>query len=188
MTEDAIRSLLEGGSRRSLGRAGEVADLLSSHPEDFPILIGLLWDPDPIVCMRAADTAEKVSRDNHRLLHPWKRELLGLLTEAVQQELRWHLALMIPRLNLTAAERRRAAPSLEEYLNDRSSIVKTLAMQGLADLAAQDAKLRPEIVDKVATLTRTGTPAMRARGRKLLASLLAAPGSSKRKPVPARAR
>jgi hypothetical protein len=36
--------------------------------------------------------------------------------------------------------------------------------------------LRPEVLDLLRILTRTGTPAMRARGRLLLRRLEAAPG------------
>jgi hypothetical protein len=61
--------------------------------------------------------------------------------------------------------------TLRTYLDDRSSIVKTFVMQGLADLATRDEKLLPETMDLFSNLTRTGTPAMRARGRKLLARL-----------------
>jgi len=121
--------------------------------------------------MRAADAAEKASRATPQLLQPHKNELLGLLEEAVQQELRWHLALMVPRLSLSAKERKRAHDALCIYLDDRSSIVKTLAMQGLADLAMRDESLKPGIVEQIRNLTRTGTPAMKARGRKLLPSL-----------------
>jgi hypothetical protein len=44
-------------------------------------------------------------------------------------------------------------------------------MQALADLAEQDAGLRPAIVAQLKELTRTGSPAMQARGRRLLAKL-----------------
>ena len=57
------------------------------------------------------------------------------------------------------------------YLGDRSSIVKTFAMQGLAGLAMQDPEMKPEVVEQIRVLTRTGTAAMKARGRKLLAEL-----------------
>jgi hypothetical protein len=166
-----MRALLTGGSRRSIGRSGEVVDLVCEEPKRFSELIQCLWDDDPIVAMRAADAAEKVSRARPDLPQPHKRELLGLLHEAVQQELRWHLALMIPRLRLTASERRRAAEHLQVYLDDRSSIVKTCAMQGLAELATQDSMLKADVLERIRTLTRTGTPAMRARGRKLLQQL-----------------
>ena len=58
-----------------------------------------------------------------------------------------------------------------DYLRDRSSIVKTFAMQALADLASQDASLRAQILPLLEELTAIGTPAMRARGRKLLQHL-----------------
>jgi hypothetical protein len=130
-----------------------------------------MWDEDPVVRMRAADAAEKVSSRRPQLLQPFKKELLGLLADAQQQELRWHLAQMIPRLSLTAEETTRAAGFLDRYLRDRSSIVKTFAMQALADLAAAHPERLPDTVELLQQLTRSGTPAMRARGRKLLAQL-----------------
>jgi hypothetical protein len=85
--------------------------------------------------------------------------------------MRWHVAQMLPRLRLTAAEKRQAVVILTEYLRDKSSIVRTFSMQALSDLAADDAVLRGEVRPLIERLTRTGTPAMRARGRKLLIKL-----------------
>lgn len=44
-------------------------------------------------------------------------------------------------------------------------------MQALADIAFVDAELRPTIIIQLERLTRTGSPAMQSRGRKLLAQL-----------------
>jgi hypothetical protein len=118
--------------------------------------------------MRAADAAEKVSVQRPDLLTPFKAELLGLAEETTQAELRWHLALMLPRLPLTRAERERASAQLRNFLDDRSSIVKTFAIQGLAELAKGDAKLEREMAELLAQYCRRGTPAMKARSRKLL--------------------
>ena len=93
------------------------------------------------------------------------------MTEATEQEMRWHLAAMVPRLPLNAAERELAISSLNGYLEDRSSIVKTFALQGLADLAQKDSSIRPMVVETLREATRNGTPAMKARGRKLLLRL-----------------
>ena len=41
-------------------------------------------------------------------------------------------------------------------------------MQALADLAEQDAILRPQVVELLEALVQTGSPAMKSRGRKLL--------------------
>ncbi|HKO03940.1 MAG TPA: hypothetical protein VJW51_04290 [Candidatus Acidoferrales bacterium] len=121
--------------------------------------------------MRAADAAEKATRSNRKLLQPYKRELLGLMAEAIEQELRWHLAAMVPRLELNAKERQRATFLLNGYLDDRSSIVKTSALQGLADFAQDDPQIRPSVIEVLREATRNGTPAMKARSRKLLSRL-----------------
>jgi hypothetical protein len=138
-------------------------------------LVRALHDADPIVRMRAADALEKVSVTHPELVRPHKRMLLSLARRATQQELRWHLAQLIPRLPLTARQRHGAAAVLQAYVRDRSAIVRTFAMQALADLASVDAGLRPGIAAQLRRLTSTGTPAMRARGRRLLAALHEAP-------------
>jgi len=160
--------MLEGTDRRSIGRADEVAQLVLKEPRRFHELIKCLWSENPVQRMRAADVAEKVSVKKPRLLDRHKAELLGLLAEAEQIELRWHLALMIPRLRLTAPERHRATSALQLYLEDRSSIVKTFALQGLVDLSQNDASLRIKVKQLLEQAVQSGTPAMRARARNLL--------------------
>jgi len=170
-----IAALLAGGDRRSIGRSNQVAALVREHPERFGELIRCLWSNDPIVRLRAADAAEKASAEQHTFLAPFKTELLGLLVEADQQEMRWHLAQMIPRLPLNPTDRRRAIVTLRLFLTDNSSIVKTCAMQALADLAGPGARSRSEIAVLIEELVRKGTPAMKARGRKLLKQLQKSP-------------
>ena len=55
--------------------------MVSKDPGLFPQLIAGLWSEDPLVRMRAADAAEKVTRENHEFLQPYKKELLGLMAE-----------------------------------------------------------------------------------------------------------
>jgi hypothetical protein len=171
MSRKNILSLLEGGDRRTIGHADGVAKSVVKEPSLFPQLMAGLWSENPLVRMRAADVAEKVTRNNAALLQPFKKELLGLMAETTQQELRWHLAAMIPRLALNTAERKLAASLLNSYLEDRSSIVKTFALQGLADLARGDPSMLPTVTEMLRDATRSGTPAMKARSRKLLLHL-----------------
>jgi DNA-binding transcriptional regulator of glucitol operon len=72
---------------------------------------------------------------------------------------------------LNVEEARRVAVSLRTYLDDQGSIVKTAAMHGLTVLTRHDPKLLPEVLDMLRILSRSGTPAMRARGRILLKKL-----------------
>ena len=161
---------LAGGDRRSIGRSPEVVDDIVADPALFAPVFEAIGDDDLFVRMRAADVAEKVTARRPELLRGRTTRLLEL-GEIDQQEVRWHVAQMLPRVRLNAPERRRAVALLERYLDDRSSIVRTWAMNALAELAVDDAALRPHVVPLIETLTESGTPAMRARGRRALQRL-----------------
>src|SRR5262249_9980257 len=126
---------------------------------------------DPVVRMRSADVAEKATRKNRELLNPYRKKLLSLLAKTTEQELRWHLALMVPRFSLSAKERKYAVSALKGYLDDRSSIVKTCALQGLADLAGLEPNIRPAVIEILREARRKGTAAMKARSQKLLLNM-----------------
>lgn len=126
---------------------------------------------DELIRMRAADAAEKLTMTNPQWLQPFKQRLMKLAAKTEQQELRWHLAQMLPRLELSGGDRKIVEATLRGYLEDQSRIVKTFAMQGLADLAKQDPKLKQSIQPLISFLTRTGSPSMKSRGRKLLLQL-----------------
>lgn len=165
---DKIVERLRAGDRRRAGPS-EVVALVRRDPRLCADLAEGLLDPEPGMRMRCADVLEKVTAHKPRLLQPYKDVLLHRVSRIEQQEIRWHLAQMLPRLELNAAERTEAVALLRGFLADESSIVKTFAMQALADFAGQDADLREEVKAIIERLTRAGTPAMKARGRKLLA-------------------
>jgi hypothetical protein len=174
---ESIHSMLRiGKSRIAVGRAVEVAAVVLACPKAFPRLIECLWDDDPATRSRAAHALELVTRDGQpgpiAQLNSVKTSLLGLLPEAQENKLRWHLALIVPRLSLGPAECARAAHALEAWLEDRSSsIVKTMALQGLVDLTRQNHDSLPQVLDLLRIYGRSGTAAMRARSRLLLEQL-----------------
>jgi hypothetical protein len=176
---ESIRSMLavgpKTGSRRgnrlAAGRAPEVAALLVKQPRKAARVVECLWDEDTGVANRAADALERASCMSPALLMPWKEALLGRMADATKNKLRWNLALMISRVPLTIAESERAAAILRTWLEDRGSIVRTCAMQGLTGLTRWNPGILPEVVDMLRILSRSGTPAMRARGRILLKRL-----------------
>lgn len=150
----------------------EVVAAALADPRLFGDLVeGMLVD-DPLIRMRAADAVEKITADHPEYLRPYKQMILNRIAKIDQQEVRWHVAQLLSRLPLNRAERRRAVKILNDYLNNESRIVKTFAMQALADIAEQDSRLRPAIIRQLKRLTRTGSPAMKSRGRKLIAKLI----------------
>lgn len=179
-----LRSLLAQGKHGlSVGRVPEVVALITAKPRLASRLIEYLWDDDEGVAQRAADVLERVSHKPSpalaRVLADQKEALLGLMDEAGPKKLRWSLALMAGRLPLTVPEARRAAATLQSWLGDSSSIVKTAALQGLADITRHDPSLLPAVLDLLRIHGRSGTAAMRARSRILLQQLQMRPGNEK---------
>jgi hypothetical protein len=168
--KDLLRPL-QGGDRRSIRGVAEVVSRVLANPSLFAEVFNGISDADALVRMRCADAVEKITLRHPEYLNPHKQSIIELAQTAEQKEVRWHLAQLLSRLELNGPQRRRVVQILERYLTDRSSIVKTFAMQTLADIAVRDADLRDSIVKQLETLTRTGTPAMKSRGRKLLASM-----------------
>jgi hypothetical protein len=166
-----ILEKLRGGDRRSIGRSHEVVKNVLRTPALLPDLFEGISDADPLVRLRAADAVEKATRAHPEWLQRWKRRLFSIASTATEKEVRWHVVQMLPRLRMTPRERRRVARILIGYLADESSIVKACSMQALVEFSALDARLRAQITPLIERLTRVGTPAMRARGRKLLKDL-----------------
>ncbi len=163
--------MLSGGNRTSLGRTHEVVAEVLAGQRKLPQLMACLAEEDPVLRLRASDAIEKISRSSPEWLVPFKLHILGIAGAIDQIEVRWHMAQILPRLSLTARERTVAIDILLDYLQDRSSIVKTHAMQAVADFAASHPKLKTKILPLLEELVQIGTPAMRARGRKLVVHL-----------------
>jgi hypothetical protein len=165
---ETIRAMLAPGRRLDCGNACAVAALLIQNPRKAGQVVECLWDEDAGIANRAADALERASSRWPEILARWTDALLDRMLDAEQIKLRWNLALMIWRTPLNESECARAAAVLRRWLEDKSSIVKTCAMHGLAGLTVWDRSLLPEVRDMLRILSRSGTPAMRARGRILL--------------------
>src|SRR5262249_28740894 len=97
----SILDALRGEERRSICRTDDVARQIAGSPKLFTEAVDAMASADPVVRMRAADAIEKATRQNPELLQPYKRQLLRKIALVDQQEVRWHIAQMIPRLKLT---------------------------------------------------------------------------------------
>jgi hypothetical protein len=172
---DIRAQLAIGHSALDVGRVPEISEWICDFPRRIPRLIELLWDDEPGVASRAADVLERITRHSSpalgRAVAGHKDALIGLLSEAQMPKVRWNLALTIPRIELTVLECRRVAAELRTWFDDRSSIVKTAALHGIAELTQHDPASLPAALDLLRGAGRSGTPAMRARSRILLEKL-----------------
>ncbi|MGB8856928.1 MAG: hypothetical protein WCC58_09700 [Burkholderiales bacterium] len=162
-----------GGDRRSIGNSNLVVAAVRGEPALFAELIVGLSHRDQLVRMRSADAIEKISATRPALLQPYKKLLIDCAATCEQKEMRWHMAQICPRLYLAASERRHLMSIMLDYLNDPSRIVKTFAMQAMMDLAREDKSMLAEVMRHIRELMLSGGPAMRSRGRQLLAKIAA---------------
>jgi hypothetical protein len=162
---------LEGNDRRSIGRSNEVVKEVLANPSLLGALFEGMFSQDPMIRMRAADAVEKITSKHPEWLQPYKSKIIRQASKIEQQEFRWHIAQLFSRLQLKRKEREVVIGILSDFLTDKSKIVRTFSMQALADIAEKNAELREPIIEKLEELIRTGSPAMKSRGKKLLANI-----------------
>lgn len=164
----SLAATLAGGDRRSIGESEAVARSLAGAPRRVAEVVALLAHDDPLIAMRAADALEKASARAPEILAPHRAALLRLLDGAEQQELVWHLAQMLPRLELTAPQARKAAARLSGVLGrHESGIARACALESLVELAAQHDSVQPVAMAAVKAATKSPIPSLAARARRL---------------------
>ena len=162
---------LSGGDRRSIGKADRVVEQILKTPALLRDVAQGFTHDDPVIRMRCADVAEKISAAHPEWLKRHKQALLSFASTVQEKEVRWHMAQMIPRLELSPSEKRRAVALLFKYLEDGSQIVKTFSMQALFEMSAADAKLRARVIPILQGTVHNGSPAVRSRAKKLLTAI-----------------
>ncbi len=165
---ESILSKLTGGDRCSIGRSNEVVADVLNDPALFDELFNAILNDDPIIRMRAADALEKITADQAGWLQPYKHRLIHDVAAIDQQEVSWHVAQMLPRLRLERDELDEVFHILLNYTQAKSSIVRTFAMQAMVEITEHDADRRTQVLSMMEALIYEGTPAMKARGEKLL--------------------
>jgi len=173
MPQSTIAERLLGGDRRTLGAADAVSAEVLRHNERFAELFEAMLHEEPVVRMRASDAVEKLTRARPDLLVPFRKRLIDEVGIIDQHEVRWHVAQMLSRVRLDPKERSRAIALLERYLEDESAIVIASAMSSLGDFAMEDWQLRRRVTPTIEKLMKGGSPAVEARGKKILARFAA---------------
>ena len=169
MAEDDLLRRLFGGKRTSTGEATAVAAEVLARPELFGALFVGLEHQDSLVRMRVAYAISKVADKRPDLLRPHKDRFIDRLADPTNSALcRACLLEALRGLEPTPDDVDLLKDLLVGFLHSESSIVKTFSLQLLFDFAEADPALRPEVMPLLWNALERGTPAMRARARKLL--------------------
>jgi hypothetical protein len=160
--------LLSGGDLRSTGESNSV--VLAVHDQnDFDKLFKCLFHKDRIVVMRAADATEKITVKHSPYLSKHKNALIELCHSAKNKELKWHLALLIPRLNLSHKEIGAARQILTDWASDKneSRIVRINSIQALYEICTKENRSIKSFENLLARIERENIPSINARIRNL---------------------
>jgi len=160
--------LLLGKDLRSLSKTNEVVQMVDDQTS-FDALFSLLWHHERPLVMRAADAVEKITARHNEFLNPHKTQLLSLLKSAINKELKWHVAQLLPRLNLDEQEVHEVWSTLSYWVQNpnESKIVRVNSLQGLHDLVQRFPMLKEEFERVIHKIEREPIPSLQARIRKL---------------------
>lgn len=171
MTAVPFFDQLAGGDRRSTGKSNQAAKAVLSQPERLQELLDCAMASDPIVRSRSTHALMQIAASQPELLQMHIQFLLDHVAMIQQWEVRSHICQCLTKLKPSPKQISEFLKVLEHYLEDKSSIVKTCAMQALVDLCQLDASLLKWVRPLILDCTHHGTAAMRARGRHLLKKL-----------------
>ena len=166
-----LQQRLSGGDRKSVGDALEVAIEVLDTPSLLHEIIDGLRTDDFILRSRCAHTIASVGFEQPELLESYKAEFLNAFSLIEQWEVREQMSKVIPLLQLDSREMAQAETIMELYLADRSSIVRTCALQARFDLLKLDASKSDDVHRLLTEVQHTGSAAMRARSRILLTEM-----------------
>jgi hypothetical protein len=171
----ALLQKLDGGDLRSIGRVDEVVQEVVADTSLSSELMAGLRMTNPLIRMRCADALEKVSRKVPHILRPHRAELRSMLLKPQPKEVLWHLLLIAPRLTWRSHDLPGIIAAATKALSDSSSIVKVCGLQALVNLLPQLPEYRPQVLSHIRNAIKSGTPAMRTRGKRLLHLLRLSP-------------
>ena len=163
-----FEELIIGGDLRSIGRSDKLVRLINNQ-KSFDRLFENLFHSDRKIVMRTADAIEKITLKNSDFLRPHKKSVLGLCETAVNKELKWHLALLVPRLLLSQQEIGKIWQKLRKWALDKneSKIVRVNSLQGLHNLLKQSKELMTDFYLIFSELENANIPSINARIWKL---------------------
>ena len=164
-----FKKLLSGNDLRSIGNSNAVVQKVRDQ-EDFDELFKYLFRNDRAIVMRAADAIEKITVVHPSYLKKYKNAILELCSTATNKELQWHLAQIVPRLNLCEKENEIAWQILSQWALDKdgSKIVRVNAIQALYQMASENKVAGNNFELLAAAIKLENIPSINARIKKLL--------------------
>jgi hypothetical protein len=159
-----VKKYLQGGDLRSIADVDQLIPLIKTQ-KTFDELFSCLDSDDRLIVMRAADAIEKITRDHPEYLDSHKIRLIRLLNTARDKELKWHLVLLIPKIDLNNKELGQVWNKLYIWAKDKkgSRIVRVNSLQALYELSEKYRELKKDFEFTAQEVKTEGIPSINAR-------------------------
>lgn len=163
-----LEKILAVGDLRSIGKSNSVVAVIQTQ-NDFDDLFKYLFHKNRLVVMRAADAIEKITINTPQYMAKHKKNIFELCDTAKNKELKWHLALLLPRLRLDNKELDTAWSILTKWAKDKknSRIVRVNSIQGLFELLSLNCDLVRDFKLTLIEVEKENVPSINARIRKI---------------------
>lgn len=171
MSRLTVRDRLAAPPLRGPGAAPAVAAAALRQPDVLRQLVEATSDSRTVVSTRAANALRKVQEAKPELLLPFAGKLARCALACEEQRTRWDLTLVIGALPLHGRERKLATDVLIQALDSQSAFLRAFALQALVRSSSEDTAIAPCLRRALENAREDASAAVRARARKLLASV-----------------
>lgn len=173
MNEPFAELLAIGGKSNSLGKAGQVVEIVLKDKSRLAELYNCLFEADEWLRMRAADSLEKVCRVHPEWLKPYTDRIIEEMGTSNQASLQWHVAQMLGELHLSPQQQRAAVHWLKDRLQEKNIdwIVAANAMSTLVQFSKAGLISTLEVSALLTMQLSHSSQSVRKRATKLLAEL-----------------
>jgi hypothetical protein len=137
--------------------------------KSFDELFRLTFHHERTLVMRAVDAVEKLTVRHPEFLQSHKSQLLHALKSADHKELKWHIAQLIPRVDLDGKEIEDVWHILTYWTQNRneSKIERVNSLQGLFDLSKLHPEFKNDFEKTLESIEHEMIPSIQARIRRI---------------------
>lgn len=176
MTRARFEAMLREGKANSLGRTEEVVDVVLDDRRKVRSLYACYGSDDEWVRLRVSNAFKRVFRAKPEWFEAWADRFIDEVAAIEQPSAQWTVAqLLTENADVLDEEQTRRAKRVLKRLLDTTEdwIVDNSAMQGLAEWAVHDARLRAWLLPRLEVRTTDRRGSIARRAAKLLAQLQA---------------
>ena len=163
--------LLDGTNRKSKGEAKQVSKNLRQFPEKFLELLECFNHPNQVIHIRAAHVIQMLASQIPMTIERYQKVITDIYKKTEVPEVKWILAQMLNQFTFTKAQQKGIKHILENDLNAPHKFLVAHTIEALANHLIKYHYNLTNFKSKLVQLTATGSPAIQARGRKILKKL-----------------